>query len=224
MTKSQLNTRAMDPEGLIACPECDLLIRKAEPGPGVKIFCPRCRSMLFSVKRNPVERTLILSLTGLIFFVPAMVLPIMTLNALGLEQSANILQWVSALFRTGFHMVGIVVLLTVVVIPLLKLLLLFYVSMAIRIRADRNNLRSFFRFYQRMDEWGMLEICMLGILVSIIKLTDLAQISYGIGLFCFVLLLTITLIASVTLDEHKYWVLIQKSSNRLTVASRLRRD
>jgi len=133
-----------------------------------------------------------------------MVLPIMTLNALGLEQSANVIQWVSALFRTGFHMVGIVVLFTVAVIPLLKLLLLFYVSMAIRFKADCTT-GSFFRFYQRMDEWGMLEICMLGILVSIIKLKDLAQISYGIGLFCFVLLLTITLLASVTLDEHKYW-------------------
>ena len=62
----------------------------------------------------------------------------------------------------------------------------------------------------------MLEICMLGILVSIIKLKSLAQISYGMGLFCFVLLLTITLLASVTLDEHKYWVSIKdvKSFNR----------
>jgi len=172
--------------------------------------------MLFHVKRNPVERTLILSLTGLILFVPAIVLPIMTLNALGLEQSANVIQWVSALFRTGFHMVGIVVLLTVAIIPLLKLLLLFYVSMAIRIKVDWHNLGFFFRFYQRMDEWGMLEICMLGILISIIKLKDLAQISYGIGLLCFVLLLIITLIASVTLDDHKYWSLIKnvKSFNR----------
>ena len=213
MTKSQLNARAIDPEGLIACPECDLLIRRTEPGPGVKCFCPRCRSMLFHVKRNPVERTLILSLTGLILFVPAMVLPIMTLNAFGLEQSANILQWVSALFRTDFHMVGIIVLLTVAVIPLLKLLLLFYVSMAIRFKAHWHNLGSFFRIYQRMDEWGMLEISMLGILVSIIKLKDLAQISYGIGLFCFVLLLTITLIASVTLDEHKYWSSIKNGKS-----------
>ncbi|MBW1867874.1 MAG: paraquat-inducible protein A [Deltaproteobacteria bacterium] len=205
MTKSQLNNRSIEPEGLIACPECDLLIRKTEPGPGVRCFCPRCRSMLFHVKRKPVETALILSLTGLILFVPAMVLPIMTLNAFGLEQSANILQWVSALFRTGFHMVGIVVLLTVVVVPLLKFLLLFYLSIAIRMKTDWSNLGPIFRFYKRIDEWGMLEICMLGILISIIKLKDLAQISYGIGLFCFVLVLTINLIASVTFDEHKYW-------------------
>jgi paraquat-inducible protein A len=165
--------------------------------------------MLFHVKRNPVESALILSLTGLILFVPAMLLPIMTLNALGLEQSANILQWVSALFRSGFHIVGIVVLLTVVVVPLLKFLLLLYVSMAIRMKADWNNLGSAFKFYQRIDEWGMLEICMLGILISIIKLKDIAQISYGMGLFCFVLVLTITLIASVTLDKRKYWSFIK---------------
>ena len=213
MTRLRFNNEKTGKEGLIACPECDLLIRHTDPGTGVKGLCPRCRCTLYHVKKNPVERTLILTLTGLILFIPAMVLPIMTLNALGLEQSANIIQGVSALFRAGFHMVGIIVLLTVAIVPLIKLLFLFYISISIRIKADWKNLGRTFRFYQRMDEWGMLEICMLGILISIIKLKDIAEISYGIGLFCFASLIIITLLSSVTLDEHKYWSLIQRSSN-----------
>lgn len=212
MTESQLNPGKIDTKGLIACPECDLLIRKTEAGQGIKGLCPRCGCTLFHVKKDPIERTLILSLTGLIFFVPAMVLPIMTLDTLGLEQSTNIIQGIRALFRDGFHMVGVIVLLTAVIVPLIKLTLLFYVSMALRIRADGNNMGPTFRFYQRMDEWGMLEICMLGILVSIIKLVDIAQISYGIGLFCFVSLLIITIVSSVSLDEHTYWSLIEGRS------------
>jgi len=210
MTELRFNAEQTDPQGLIACPECDLLIRQTHTGPGVKCFCPRCRCIVSHAKKDTVKRTLILSLTGLILFIPAMILPIMTLDTFGLEQSANIIQGARALFLSGFHMVGIIVMLTAVIIPLLKLLFMFYVSLAIRMGAHPKNLAFTFRVYQRMDEWGMLEICMLGILISIIKLKDLAEISYGTGLFCFAALLIITLVSSVTLDERKYWSLIQR--------------
>jgi paraquat-inducible protein A len=212
MTGIRLDPTRIDPAGLMACPECDVLIRKADPMPGAKALCPRCGCMLYREKKDPIERTLILSLTGLILFIPAMVLPVMTLDTLGLEQHTTIVQGSLALFRSGFYMVGGIVLLTAVMIPLLKLLLLFYVSFAIRIRAHWNNLAPAFRFYQRMDEWGMLEICMLAILISIIKLKDLAEISYGPGLFCFAALLIMTLMSSVCMDNDTYWDLIGGAS------------
>lgn len=208
MPAPQSDQKTIDPRGLIACPECDLLMRGTKSGPGIKSLCPRCGYTVFHVKKNSVERTLALSLSGLILFVPAMVLPIMTLDTMGLQRTSNILQGIKALFLDDFHMVAIVVLLTAVIVPFLKHLLLFYVSAAIRIKPNVRNLALVFRFYRRLDQWGMLEIYMLGILVSITKLTDLAQVSYGIGLFCFVSLLVITLFSSITLDEHQYWSLI----------------
>ena len=57
---------------------------------------------------------------------------------------------------------------------------------------------------------GMLEIYMLGILVSIMKLKDLAQLSYGVGLFCFSALLTVTIFTAIGLDEHRYWSLLSE--------------
>jgi paraquat-inducible protein A len=213
MTGIQSNAQEIDPAGLMACPECDALIEKAGLIRGAKALCPRCGCTLYAAKKNPVERTLILSLTGLILFIPAMVLPVMTLNALGLEQHANMIQGSLTLFGSGFHIVGGIVLMSAVLIPLLKLLLLFYVSVALRIRARWNNLAFAFRMYQRMDEWGMLEICMLAILISIIKLKDLAEISYGPGLFCFVALLIITLMSCVCMDDDTYWDLIGGASS-----------
>jgi len=197
----------------MACPECDALIQKIVTVPRGKVLCPRCGCTLYARKKNSVERGLILSLTGLILFIPAMVMPVMTLDTLGLEQHTTIIQGSLALFRSGFHMVGGIFLLTAVIIPLLKLLFLFYVSLGLRIRAHWNTQAFAFRVYQRMDEWGMLEIYMLAILVSIIKLKDIADISYGIGLFCFSGLLILTLVSSVCIDEHKYWDLIGGASS-----------
>ncbi len=211
MATSQSNPKPIDPKGLTACPECDLLIQKTTPKSGVKGLCPRCKCMLFHTKKDSVERTLILSLAGLILFLPAMVLPIMTLNAMGIERTSNILQGITTLFQDDFHLVAILVLLTTVIVPFLKLLLLFYVSISVRFKVNLGNPALAFRSYKRLDEWGMLEVYMLGILVSITKLTDLAQVSYDIGLFCFVFLLIITLFSSVTLDKQQYWSLIGRN-------------
>jgi paraquat-inducible protein A len=169
--------------------------------------------VLFHTKKDSIERTLTLSLAGLILFVPAMVLPIMTLNAMGIERTSNILRGIMTLFQDDFHLVAILVLLTAVIVPFLKLLLLFYVSISVRFKANLGNPALAFRFYKRLDEWGMLEVYMLGILVSITKLTDLAQVSYDVGLFCFVFLLIITLFSSVTLDKQQYWSLIGRNAN-----------
>ena len=60
-----------------------------------------------------------------------------------------------------------------------------------------------------------LKIYMLGILVSIVKLKDLAQLSYGMGLLCFTALLIITIFAAVSLDEHTFWSLMDKSRRKI---------
>ncbi len=213
MATSQSHPKPIDPKGLTACPECDLLVQKMTPKSGVRGLCPRCRCVLFHTKKDSIEQTLTLSLAGLILFVPAMVLPIMTLNAMGIERTSNILQGIMTLFLDDFHLVAILVLLTAVIVPFLKLLLLFYVSISVRFMVNLGNPALAFRFYKRLDEWGMLEVYMLGILVSITKLTDLAQVSYDVGLFCFVFLLIITLFSSVTLDKQQYWSLIGQNAN-----------
>lgn len=198
----------LTPGGLTACPDCDLLLKKTHVPTGHKSRCPRCGSVLYSPRKNTVERTLALSLTGLILFFPAMLLPVMTLDAMGLEMATNLVHGISVLFRSGFHAVAILVLLTGVAIPFIKLLILFIVSLGILFKSGSYPLMLLFRTYRFLDEWGMLEIYMLGILVSIIKLKDLAQLSYGMGLLCFSALLVITVCTAISLDEHRYWSML----------------
>ena len=207
--------KTIGPEGLVACPDCDLLLKDTKEregvAPGRKSSCPRCGSVLYSPRKNSVERTLALSLTGLILFFPAMLLPVMTLDAMGLEMATNLVHGIFVLFGSGFHAVAILVLLTGVAVPFIKLLVLFVVSLSIQFKSTSTLPILFFRLYQFLDEWGMLEIYMLGILVSIVKLKDLARLSYGMGLFCFTALLIITVCTAISLDEHRYWSLLDKA-------------
>jgi paraquat-inducible protein A len=205
----------LDPAALLACPDCDLLLKDSIERDGMpemrKSSCPRCGGVLYSPRKNSVERTLALSLTGLILFFPAMLLPVMTLDAMGLTMATNLVHGISVLFESGFHAVAVLVLLTGVAVPFIKLLVLFVVSLSIQLKFTSTLPILFFRLYQFLDEWGMLEIYMLGILVSIIKLKDLAQLSYGMGLFCFIALLIITVCTAICLDEHRYWSLMDKA-------------
>jgi len=205
---------ASTPEGLTACPDCDLLIRHVDTTCGQKSRCPRCGSTLRVPRPHTIERTLALSLAGLILFWPAMMLPLMTLSTLGLRQSGNLFQGIHDLFTAGFHMVAILVLLTGVLIPFFKLGLVFCTSASLYSGIRFPGLARMFRAYRSMDEWGMLEVYMLGILIAVFKLQDLAAVTYGTGLFCFVILLIITLFSSAALDEEAFWHHIDQTRRR----------
>jgi paraquat-inducible protein A len=67
-----------------------------------------------------------------------------------------------------------------------------------------------FRYYHYLDEWGMLEVYMLGVLVAVVKLSGMASVLPGIGLYCFIALLLVTTLMSSLLDEEGFWTRIEQ--------------
>ena len=51
----------------------------------------------------------------------------------------------------------------------------------------------------------MLEVYLMGILVAIVKLADMADLSIGLGLFCFIALLLVQVWLEVTMSPHQIW-------------------
>ena len=195
------------------CPDCDLVLRYKEPEPGQKVCCPRCNCTLSAPVENSVEKTMVLSLTGLILFFPAIFLPLLTLDILGLESTGSIFSSAQAMVASGFVFTGVAVFLTSIVIPFVKLLLLFLVSLQLHLVRGNVSTVLMFKAYKRLDEWGMLEVYMIGILVTVIKLLHMAKIEYDVGFFCFIGLLGATLLSSSFLDENHYWKEIEKQVN-----------
>lgn len=60
-----------------------------------------------------------------------------------------------------------------------------------------------------LEEWAMVEVYLLGIMITIIKMGDTSEITYHTGIFCFTGLVLITLAISTVIDKHLFWQLIE---------------
>ncbi len=200
----------IDIEKVILCPDCDLLLEKIPVENGCRLVCPRCSCVLLSPRENSIEKTLAMVLAGLFLYLPANFLPLLTFDAAGLKSSGSIWDSWLTLANTGYHFVGGMVLLTSIVVPLIKLLLLFTVTFTIFVGRASPVIARCYRVYHHLDEWGMLEVYMIGILVTIIKMLHLAHVQYDTGFFCFIGLMMATLCSSAAMDEHLFWDEIER--------------
>jgi paraquat-inducible protein A len=198
-----------DISGVEACPDCDMLYTDVTLPPGKKLRCSRCGTTLRIFKRNSVDKALAMSLTGLLLYIPAMTLPIMTISVVGLTGTSSVIDSLIIMYRTGFPFVGSMVLLVCFLFPLIKLALLFWASLSLKIGRSSNTLPLVFRTYKHLAEWGMVEVYMLGILISIIKMHSMGTLDFNPGFYSFSALFLITVGSSVVVDKRLFWKLIE---------------
>ena len=192
-------------EDLVACHECDLLMRKPTLAHGEKALCPRCGYELYAHRHSVVQRSLALVIAALLLYIPANFLPIMQLNILGQSSQDTVWSGVLGLFNTDMQGVSIVVFLCSMAIPLLKLLCQLFVLLTIRFNVGRSYGLLLYRIYHHLRDWGMLEVYLMGVLVAIVKLADMAAITVGLGLVCFIGLLLIQVWLEVVMSPHQIW-------------------
>ncbi|MBU3059476.1 paraquat-inducible protein A [Pseudomonas indica] len=192
-------------EELVACHECDLLMRKPKLIDGERAECPRCGYELFTHRHQVVRRSLALALAALLLYVPANFLPIMQLNLLGQRADDTVWSGVLALYNSGMQGIAVLVFLCSMGVPLLKLLCQLFVLLSIRWDIGRSYGLLIYRIYHHLREWGMLEVYLMGILVAMVKLKDLADLSIGVGLACFIGLLLVQVWLEVTMSPHQIW-------------------
>lgn len=198
-----------DTSDLIACPDCDLLMVCDDLQDNERFNCCRCGARLKAYRHNMVIRALSLVLTALILFVPASFLPILRINILSQVREASVWDSIVGLYNSGMEAISIVVLLCGFAIPLCKLLCQLYVLLAIYANKGKILAIALFKIYQQLKEWGMLEIYLLGILVSIVKLHGMAQLHIGMGLACFMILLFVQVWLEIVMNQPQTWTLLE---------------
>ena len=99
------------------------------------------------------------------------------------------------------------VVLASIVIPLLKLLGLFYLVVTTRFRSTHRRIARMwiYRAIEIIGPWAMLDVFLLSILVSLVKLGELATVLPGRGLFAFTAVVVLTILASTSFDPAQIW-------------------
>ncbi|MDP2904422.1 MAG: paraquat-inducible protein A [Methylovulum sp.] len=190
---------------LDACPECDLLLNQSSPEIGEKALCPRCGYLLYRPRKQSVERTLALSIAGFIIIFPANLLPLIGMKLLGNSHEGTLWSGVMGLFNEGMWAVAVLVLMSSILFPLTNIILSFLISAHLYFNKPNKYLGSWMRWLQHLDEWAMLEVYTLGIIVACVKLAADADLILGFGLYAFVALLVITAMLASSLDAYLFW-------------------
>jgi paraquat-inducible protein A len=193
------------PPQLIACPDCDLLYRApASTGHG-SARCQRCGAAVFGRKRNAIERTLALTIAGLILFIIANLLPFLAFEIKGSVTSTTLSSGVVELYLQGNGAIACLVLLTTILAPALQLVLLLYILVPLQLGRVPRRLVLALRALERIQPWSMMEVFLIGILVALVKLADMGVIITGLGIWSFGLLIFILAGAAACMDDRLVW-------------------
>jgi paraquat-inducible protein A len=190
---------------LMACHECDLLQHTPRQRQGGIARCPRCNAVLHRSIRDSLDRTLALTFAGLVLFIVANTFPFLAFKMQGQVTQTTLATGVVDLYRQGMWELSLLVLLTSILVPLLQLLLIIYVLLPLKLNRTPWKLAHVFRFQQSLGPWGMMEVFMLGILVAVVKLADMAQIVPGLALWSFAILIFVLAGAAAALDPEVVW-------------------
>jgi paraquat-inducible protein A len=195
------------PDGnqLIACHECDLLQREVALPRGGVALCQRCGGLLFRSHPAGLERSLAFSLAALVLFIVSNTFPIVGLAINGDLIQATLLGTVHMLYREGMWIVAGLLLFTTVLAPLIHILGMLYILAPLQFGRLPPHPATFIRVLTEVRHWGMVEVFVLGVLVSLVKLADLAKIVPGIALWSFAGLMILFTAATVAFDQRQVW-------------------
>ena len=202
----------MQSDFLIACHECDLLHRIVQFPEGGTGMCSRCGAVLVSHKRDSLDRSLALTITGIILFFMANAYPLLEIKSGSLYQATTIIGSVEVLFRAGMWQIGCLVFLTAFFLPLLDLMSRLYILIPLKMNKKPWKPSSILSLIQSINPWGMMEVFMLGILVSVVKLVKMMKVIPGISLFALVLLIFVLAGIAASFDTHLAWEKVEGES------------
>lgn len=194
-----------DLENLCACHECDLLQRKVPLAPGQSARCRRCGALLYRSPGDTLDRTLAFGIAAFILFCVANLFPILSLAIQGKHTEATLLGAVLELQKQGMGVMAGLVLFTTIIVPAMELSGLLYVLLPLKFNRKLRGQAAVFRLIQALRPWGMVEVFMLGVLVSLAKLAHMASIHPGWSLWLFGTFIFAMAGTVASLDSEEIW-------------------
>ena len=189
----------------IACFECDL-VQRVPPMPSrTKTQCVRCGATLFRTNADSINRTLAWTIAGLVLYSVALTFPFLAMKSGSITQKTDLLTGVQQLYKHGIIPLATLVLLTCVLIPLIQMLSLLYIFVPFKMNRQAKYVIPVFHLFNHISPWSMMEIYLIGILVSIVKLGNMATVVPGLGVIAFGMLVFVLTFAISSVDVRMVW-------------------
>ncbi|MEN4704391.1 paraquat-inducible protein A [Pantoea agglomerans] len=221
---------------LIVCSACRLVqgvVHKEDSDPTADRRCGQCSDALHERKSGSISRTWALMITGMLFYIPANIMPIMETHTLLNSSAHTILGGIVELWRGGAVDIAIVVFIASIAVPLMKfgaLLMLLLTArrcgmsgqkMDMATLRDRQAKTRLYHFIEFIGQWSMLDVFVVLLLASMVSFKGVAEVNAGMGAIAFGLTVVLTMLATMSFDTRLLWD-VRRCENRASNRAGLR--
>jgi paraquat-inducible protein A len=187
------------------CHFCDTL-HEAFPVPeGTAARCVCCGAVLYQNRPASLVRATAFSLTALLLMVVVHWFPFLVMDAAGMRTTLSLTSAARSLFEEGSPIVGSAVALFTIITPVVISCGLIYVCAPLLLGRIAPGAMSVTRWLSRTEQWNMIEVFLLGVLVSLLKLAKVADVQFGTGFWAFAVLMLCMAAAVASIDRDELW-------------------
>ncbi len=197
----------------LACPDCDSLFCAPVVAERERAVCPRCHASLFARRPNFVHRSAALVFAAAFFFILANAFTFLTLRADYRESYMHLAGCISGLEEQGFPVLAAMVGVFMLVVPTFLIGALLYVLVPLLRERRLPGALALCRAIYQARRWNMVEVFLLGVLVSLLKLGNLATLTLGVSFWSFVGLIVCLLAALSAIDQAELWEQLEASKS-----------
>ncbi len=194
----------------IACHGCDLLVSVAGLKDGESASCPRCGHFLTRVRSDAYSRVLAYTVSGLILLIMANSFSFLSFSSSGLESVITLRQTPAAVWNYGMPGVAIMVAAFIIIIPALVLILLLLLCIPLEQGRYRPWLVPVAKWIFLAQNWAMVEVFIIGVIVSLVKIAAMATVVLGISFWAYAGFSICFTLAVASLDRYQCWERIEQ--------------
>jgi paraquat-inducible protein A len=195
----------MQANSQIACFDCDLLINVPEMAENHSLICPGCHSKQFTKYKDPLNYSISFASSAIIMLFLANSFPFLSFEAQGQIRTITLIQASQEMYTLGFVVLASLVYAFMLLLPILYLVSLLILLVPIKL--DRKPFMPVFigRLMGFFLTWVMVEVFIVGVLVALIKVIDLADIIIGFSFWAYIgFVIFFTLTANIA-NRHQLW-------------------
>ena len=177
---------------------------------GERILCPVCGANLFTYQPNALHRASAYVVASALLFFVANIFPFLTLKK-DLRQNEMLLyESVSGLIDQGYTYLAVGVAIFTLVAPTVLILSLMYLLLPLLNDRRLPGAVALCRMVSTARRWQMLDVYLLGVLVSLLKLGKLATLTLGTSFWAFVALIICLTLSVSSIHNRDLWARLER--------------
>ncbi|VXC78375.1 conserved hypothetical protein; putative inner membrane protein [Enterobacterales bacterium 8AC] len=184
------------------CGECDLLFTLPSLSKNQAAYCPRCNAKAIPGRDWSMTRLTAMAIAMLLLMPFAFTEPLISIRLLGTRIDASLLEGIWQMSSQGDPITASMVAFCTLGAPLTLTLSLLYLRFG---HALGMNLRPVLLMLERLKEWLMLDIYLIGMAVAAIKVREYADVQAGSALIAYLSLTLLSILTLIHLNLEQLW-------------------